>query len=176
MNLFRMFRLNVIVLFVCILAGCGGGGGEDGGGEPPVLPEYDLTGRWLTAEPVDCTTVSGDVPALLLAQVNSELELALLDEGLGTRVVQMGNDLEITSLDSGARADGNISGDQVTFAYSEQRMLGELDVDIYEEYEGTVLNANRIALTLEANLTLEAEGSMVTIGALCTFHAARTLL
>ena len=55
-----------------------------------------------------------------------------------------------------------------------EQLLGELQADIYEEYEGTVLNANRVALTLEGSLTLEVEREMVTIGVLCTYHGVRT--
>ena len=85
----------------------------------------------------------------------------------------MGNDLELTSLDTGGRADGTISGDEIRFAYSEQRMLGEFEIDIYEEYEGTVLNASRLAMTLEGSLTLEVQGQMVTLGVLCSYHGVQ---
>jgi len=49
-----------------------------------------------------------------------------------------------------------------------------LTADLYQEVEGTVLDANRAVLTLEANLTLDAGGQMVTIGILCTYHTMRT--
>lgn len=172
MNVFRASRLIVAALSVFALAGCGGGG-EGGDRERLVPPEYDLTGRWIVVEPVDCLTISGDLSEYQLDQLSLEYENALLEEALGTRVVQTGNDLELTVLDSGARAEGTISGDQIRFAVSEQRMLGELDADLYQEIEGTVLNANRAALTDEATLTLAAGGETVTIGILCTYHTVR---
>ena len=78
------------------------------------------------------------------------------------------------SLGSGLRVDGTISGNQIRSTYSEQRMLGGFEIDIYGETEGTVLNTDRIALTEEANITVELEGEMVTIGVLCSYHAVRT--
>ena len=173
MNLFCSSRLIVIALFVFILVGCGGGGGEGGGDEPLVTPEYDLTGYWGIVEPVSCTTVSADLFENKLAEFNSLLESALLD-GLGSRVIQMGNDLESINLESGLRVDGTISGNQIRSTYSEERMLGGFEIDVYGETEGTVLNADRIALTEEVNLTVELEGEMVTIGVLCSYHAVRT--
>ena len=101
------------------------------------------------------------------------LESALLD-ALRSRINQMGNDLEFINLESGLRVEGTISGNQIRSTYSEERMLGGFKIDIYGETEGTVLNADRIALTEEANLTAEFEGEMVTIGVLCSYHAVRT--
>ena len=66
-----------------------------------------------------------------------------------------------------------ISGDQIRFEVSEQRMLEDVNADLYKEVEGTALNANRIALTDESNLTLESEVGAVTIGILCTYHTVR---
>ena len=173
MNLFRTPHLIVLVLLVFILTGCGGGGGEGGGDEPVVSPQYDLTGHWITGDPVDCTILSADLFANEIAALELLLESELLDS-LGSRVIQTGNDLEIISLESGLRVDGTISGNQIRYAYSEERMLGEFEVDIYGEAEGTVLNANRIAVTEDATLTLEAQGQRVTVGILCTSHSVRT--
>lgn len=172
MNLFCTFRLIVIALFVFIAAGCGGGGGDGESGRPLESPEYDLTGHWRAVAPVSCTVISLDLFPAEITELELILETELLD-GLGSRVTQMGNDLEIISLASGVRADATISGDQIRYAYSEQRMLGEFDVDVFGEAEGTVLNANRIAVTEDATLTLEARGEMFTVGILCTYHSAR---
>ena len=168
-----MLRIVVGVLFVLILAGCGGGGNEGGGGEPPVTPQYDLTGQWRTVDPVNSSVFSADLSAGEIAELESLLESALLDS-LGSRIIQMGNDLEIIGLESGLRVDGTISGDQIRYADSAQRMLGEFEVDIYTEAEGTVLSANRIAETQDATLTLEARGQRVTVGILCTSQSVRT--
>ena len=169
MNVFRASRLIVAALSVFALAGCGEGGDR----ERLVPPEYDLTGRWIVVEPVDCVTISGDLSEYQLDQLSLEYEKALLEENLGIRVVQTGNDLELTSLDSGERAEGTISGDQIRFEVSEQRMLEDVNADLYKEVDGTVLNANRIVLTDESNLTLEAGVETVTIGILCTYHTVR---
>ena len=104
MNFFRASRLIVAALSVFALAGCGGGG-EGGHRERLVPPEYDLTGRWIIVEPVDCVTVSGDFSEYQLDQLSLEYEKSLLEENLGLRVVQTGNDLELTALDSGERAE-----------------------------------------------------------------------
>ena len=171
MNVFCTARLVLATLVVFALAGCGGGGDQDG--ERLAPPEYDLTGRWVIVEPVDCVTVSGDFSEYQLDQLSLEYEKALVEENLGIRVVQTGNDLELTSLDSGERAEGTISGDQIRFEVSEQRMLEDVNADLYKEVDGTVLNANRIALTDESNVTLEAGVEAVTIGILCTYHTVR---
>ena len=173
MNLVFGTRMIAVALSVFVLAGCGGGGGEDRHGERLLTPEFDVTGRWVIVEPVDCASFSDDLTEAQLEQLNSDFETATLEEDLGTRVVQMGNNLELTDLNSGVRAEGTISGDQILFAVSEERMLGPLTADLYQEVEGTVLDANRAALTLEANLTLDGGGEMVTIGILCSYHSVR---
>lgn len=86
----------------------------------------------------------------------------------------MGNDLELTDLDSGRRLEGTISGDQLRGTYSEQTVLGGFQIDAYGEAEGTVLNANRIDITEEANITVELDEETVTIGAVCSYHGQRT--
>ena len=174
MNLVFASRLIAVALSVFVLAGCGGSGGEGGDGEALVTPEFDVTGHWIIVEPVDCASVSDDLTEAQLEQLNSDFETATLEEDLGTRVVQMGNDLELTDLNSGVRAEGTISGDQIQFAASEERILGPLTADLYQEVEGTVLDANRAVLTLEANLTLDTGAGIVTIGILCTYHTVRT--
>ena len=173
MHLFRTPHLIVFVLLVFVLAGCGGGGGEGGRDEPLAAPQYDLTGLWRTVDPIDCAILSADLFPNEIAALKSLLESALLDS-LGSRVIQTGNDLEIVSLASGLRLDATISGNQIRYAYSEERTLGEFDVDIFGEAEGTVLSANRIAVTEDATLTLEARGQRVSVGILCTSHAVRT--
>ena len=173
MNLVFATRLIAVALSLFVLAGCGGSGGEDRDGDRLLTPEFDVTGRWVIVEPVDCASFSDGLTEAQLEQLNSEIETATLEEDLGTRVVQMGNNLELTDLNSGVRAEGTISGDQIQFAASEERMLGPLTADLYQEVEGTVLDANRAALTLEANLTLDDGGEMVTIGILCTYHTVR---
>ena len=173
MNLFCLFRLIALVLSVFILAGCGGGGEGGEGERPPAPPEYDLTGVWDVVVPVDCTIVSADLFANEAAQLEYLLESELLND-LGARISQMGNDLELVSIESGIRIDGTISGDQIQTTYSEQRMLGGYEIDIYGEGEGTVLNADRIAFTEEGNITFELDGEMATIGVVCSYHAVRT--
>ena len=172
MNVFCEFRLIVVVVFVSLLAGCGGGGGDGESGRPPESPEYDLTGVWNFALPSDCTILSADLFPNEAAQFELLLESELANS-LGSRISQMGNDLEIVSIESGVRIDGTISGDLIRTTYSEQRMLGGYQIDIYGEGEGTVLNANRIAFTEEGNITVELDGEMATIGAVCSYHAVR---
>ena len=48
-----------------------------------------------------------------------------------------------------------------------------MSADLYQEVEGTVLDANRAVLMLEANLTLDTGAGMVNIGILCTYHTVR---
>ena len=173
MNLFCTPRLVVVALSVLILAGCGGGGA--GGGDRRLAPpEYDLTGHWKIVEPVTCTTISTVLSANEAEELKSFLESELLGAS-ESRVVQMGNDLEFIDLGSGRRVDGTLSGDQIQATYSEQLMLGGFEIDIYGETEGTVLNADRLALTEEVNITLELEGVMVAAGAICSYHAVRTM-
>ena len=161
-------RRILIGLLMCLLcAGCGGGGG----GEPLEPPAFDLTGYWMTTA-IDCDAFSADVPPYDLVSFNADLEDDLL-QAPGVRVVQRDNDLEITDVETGLRMDGMISGDQVRYVYSEQRSLGGLDVSIYVETEGTVLDAHTIAGTQAADWTLTVQGQTITGGALCTGRLTR---
>lgn len=173
MNLSRSFRSSVVALFVVIVAGCGGGGGDGESGRPPESPQYDLTGVWNFALPSDCTVLSADLFPSEAAQFELLLESELAND-LGSRIGQMGNDLEIVSIESGVQTDGTISGNLIQTTYSAQRMLGGYQIDIYGEGEGTVLNADRIAFTEEGNITVELDGETITIGVVCSYHAVRT--
>ena len=89
----------LVILLNLALLGCGGDSGDSA-----VRPEYDLTGLWRAADPVECN--SGG----LTRQELDALETELLD-GSTSEVIQTGNSLEITDLQTGQRVFGTISGD-----------------------------------------------------------------
>ena len=150
--------------FVSMLLVLGGCSGDDG--ERLAQPAFDLTGYWATTA-MDCDVFSADIPQSELASLETELEGDGLEDP-GTRVVQTGNDLVITDVDSGLQIGGAISGDQVRYVYSEQRSVGGLDVSVYVEAEGTALDADTVAGTQELDWTVTIEGETFTGGALCT--------
>lgn len=158
------------LLLVCAtlvtLGGCGGDGGER-----LSSPAFDLTGYWATTA-MDCEVFSADMPQFDLAGLEAELEDIGLEDP-GTRVVQTGNDLVITDIDSGLQIGGAISGDQVRYVYSEQQSLDGLDVSVHVEAEGTVLDADTIAQTQELEWTLTIQGETYTGGARCTGSTMR---
>lgn len=170
MNLSRSTHLMVFVALACILFGCKGGGS---GGDTLDLPQYDLTGHWRIVDPVSCEAISGDVPEFMLDALASDMEMTLLDDELGARISQVGNDLQSVDIETGRRVDGTISGNQIRAAYSDQIALGGFQIDVYGEAEGTALSADLVALTDESTLTFAAEGEQVTIGLLCSYHSRR---
>ena len=170
MNMFRAFRLIVVALSIFVLAGCGGGDREDA--STPEPPEYDLTGSWNVTEPVDCTIVSSDLTDTPDAVVVGLIESSLL-EPVETRVVQMGSDFTITNPFTTTQTNGTISGDQVRFTFSEEIMLGTFTVDTYIEYEGTVMNADLVAVTDMGSYTLTTAAGMVMVEVSCSFEIAR---
>ena len=121
---------------------------------------------------MDCDAFSNDIPESELARLEAQLEDDVLPDP-ETRVVQTGNDLVITDVDSGLQITGTISGDQVRYVYSEQRNVGGLDVSIYVEAEGTALDADTIAGTQELDSTVTIQGQTITGGALCTGSTMR---
>jgi len=148
------------------LSGCGGGDGER-----LAPPAFDLTGYWATTA-MNCDVFSNDIPESELARLEAEFEDDV-SQGPGTRVVQTGNDLVITDVDSGLQIGGTISGDQVRYVYSEQRSVGGVDVSIHVESEGTALDADTIAGTQELDWTVTIQGETITGGALCTGSTMR---
>lgn len=153
-----------LVLVCALLAALGGCGDDDD--ERPAPPAFDLTGHWATTA-MDCEVFSADIPESQLAGLAAAFEGAGLEDP-GTRVVQTGNDLVITDVDSGLQIGGAISGDQVRYDYSEQESLDGLDVSVSVEAEGTALDADTIAGTQALEWTMTIEGETFTGGALCT--------
>ena len=137
----------ILPCLILFLVGCGGDG--ESSAEPPESPQFDLTGQWVATE-IDCAT---DV---LTQATIDEIEAETL-QGMGLRIVQMGNDLEITDLDDGSRYDGTISGDQVRYTYSESRRFNEGTLSVYVEAQGTVVDANHIVGTEYGNYTFDGE-------------------
>ena len=132
----------------------------------------NLTGRWVTTA-IDCDSFSSDLPELALAELDGQIEYETL-QSPGVRIVQMGNDLEFTDLETGGQWAGTISGDQVRYAESYQSQVFGLNSDAYLEAEGTVLDADHIAVTYDLNATIKIEGTTITIGTLCTGRLQRT--
>ena len=167
MNLNRYTPLLVFVSLA--LYGCTGGGGDTL--DPPL---FDLTGHWRITEPVSCEASSGgEVPEFMLSALAADMREALLDDPLGARISQTGNDLESVDLETGRHVDGTISGNQIRAAYSDKLALGGFQIDVFGEAEGTALNADLVALTDEATLTFAIEGEQVSIGLLCSYHSRR---
>ena len=157
-------------LLILTLIGCGGSGDREPF-EPLEEPEFDLTGRWLTTE-ISCISFSSDIPPFELANLDRQLEYETL-QSPGTRIVQMGNDLAFTDLETGDQGDGTISGDQVHYSDSDQRDLGGLDFDAYLEAEGTVLEEGLIAGAYEMEWTFKVDGTTITGGTECTVRLRR---
>lgn len=151
-----------IAPLILTLTGCGGGGNR----EPLEQPEFDLTGRWVTTA-IDCETFSLDLPEFELAAFDAQLVEESL-QGPGVRIVQMGNDLAFTDLESGRQWDGTISGDQMSYANSDQREVGDLDFDAYLEAEGTVLEEGVMVGSYDMDWTFEVDGMTITGGTVCT--------
>ena len=165
-----MKRCIGVGLLILALSGCGGGGDRESL-EPLEEPEFDLTGRWLTTE-INCISFSSDLPPVELAELDRQLEYETL-QSPGTRIVQMGNDLAFTDLETGRQWDGTISGDQAHYSDSDQRELGGLDFDAYLEAEGTVLEEGLIAGTYDVEWTFKIDGTTITGGTDCTGRLRR---
>ena len=165
-----MKRCIGVGLLILALSGCGGGGDREPL-EPLEEPEFDLTGRWLTTE-ISCISFSSDLPPVDLADLDRQLEYETL-QSPGTRIVQMGNDLAFTDLETGRQVDGTISGDQVHYSDSDQRELGGLGFDAYLEAEGTVLEEGLIAGAYEMEWTFKVDGTTITGGTECTARLQR---
>ena len=108
-----IIRLSFLVAALLVLAGCGGDGGDGGDGEDlgqPKLetPEFNLTGVWKTTES-DCQSYSDDLSDLELAQLDSGAP-AEGEKHLGSEIVQYGNDLDITDIETGQKIEGTFSG------------------------------------------------------------------
>ena len=97
-------------------------------------PGFDLTGICRTTG-VSCTRFSTDLSRFALERFDAEVEEETL-AGAGVRIIQMGNELEITGLDTGSRSVGTISGDQIRYSESLERVFGGVDVDVYGETVG----------------------------------------
>ena len=149
----------LVILSNLVLLGCGGDG-EDSA----VPPAYDLTGFWRTVDPVECT--SSGLTRLQLEALEA-LEAELLGD-LPSEVIQTGNRLEITDVETGHRVSGTISGDQVHFEFSEGDAL--LDIDAYGEGNGTVLSDRRIMITQRTEITTGGVGTVIW----CSYHMVKT--
>lgn len=163
-----------MAVLLLVLAGCdgdGAGGPTSTSPEPLEEPAFDLTGRW-RYEGVVCSSVSEDLPEGTLAELDGQLAYEA-SQHPGVRIVQMGNDLEITYLDDGEQIDGTISGDQVQYFVSEYEEVDEWALEWYSEIEGTVLDANTIAVTEKADLTFRVDGMSGTADTECTGEAHR---
>ena len=110
------------------MSGCGGGDRE------PLdrlqAPQVDLTGRWVTTA-IDCSSFSSGLPQAALAELDGRLEYETL-QSPGVRIVQMGNALAFTGLDTGRRWDGTISDDQFRFVDSDRGDVGGPESDPVE--------------------------------------------
>ena len=84
-----------VALLVLALTGYGG---DREPLDQPEAPEFNLTGRWVTMA-IDCDSFSGDLPEPALAELDGQLEYEAL-QSPGVRIVQMGNDLEFTDLET----------------------------------------------------------------------------
>jgi len=180
--------LAMAVLFAMLLAGC------DGDREA-AEPRFDLTGSWTTGEPADCEfdNLEGLLGALFEAVLDNpefaadgmggDLEQGDLESDLSAvtsnafHLEQVGNDLEVTFEDadgSEVRVHGTITGDRVHLSQSETRDLHTLTVDLHTEFNGTVLDEDRLVLTQESDWAVRVtDGEAVTGGVSCTFHATR---
>lgn len=164
----RRYGLLLASAMLAALSGCDG----NGDGERLAPPAFDLTGYWVTTA-MDCDVFSNDIPESELARLEAEFEDDVSQDP-GTRVVQTGNDLVITDVDSGLQINGTILGDQVRYVYSEQRSVDGADVSIHVESEGTALDADTIAGTQELDWTITIQGEeTITGGALCTGSTTR---
>ena len=184
--------LALLALLGLLLGGCDRGGG--GAAEP----RFDLSGYWIPTEPIDCEfgSLADPLKALLVAVLDNA---ELLTEEMGGDleegdlppdpwaavnsewyVEQTGHDLEIT-LESGDGSDirlhGTIVGDQVRISRTDEARLPAFDLEVRTEIDGTVLDEDRMVLTLGSDLTVHVQdGDPVTGGISCTFHAARDLV
>ena len=162
-----MRRWVAVVLPVLALTGC------RAGGEPLdrlEAPAFDLTGRWVTTA-MDCESSSGDLPEGALAELDGQLEYETL-RSPGIRIVQTGNGLAFSDVETGRRWDGTISGGRFRIADS-GRGVGGPDADARLEVEGTVLGAGHIAVTHDVDWAFRFEGRMVTGGTLCSGRMQR---
>ena len=170
----RPYGVLAAVAMLVALAGCGGDGGGGTGddeADPLELPAFDLSGDWETTD-IDCDSLSGDLPRFELDAFDAEIEAEVLDS-TGSRIVQEGNDLEITDLDTGERLHGTISGDQVSYSDSERRIIGDLDVDLYVESEATVLRSDLLVGTQDFTWTITNPFGTVAGATRCTGRVSR---
>ena len=133
----------------------------------------DLTGRWVTTE-IACDSFSSDLPQGALAELDGQLEYEALQSS-GLLVIQKGNDLEITYLDSGERIEGTTAGDQIRYVVSEQLPFGDFSTDVFVEAKGTVLDADYIDEMQEIEWTFGIEGRNVTVSTVCTSRLTRVV-
>ena len=162
-------HLTFAILTALILSGCSGGDGD------VMAPEYDLTGEWQLAGPLDCK-VSG-------ADDDVTFELSIHSAELGEevlRIAQTGNSLTLTAtVDSGIEPDadetvhGTIAGGRFSAALSEQVVEEGVELDLFLEIEGTVLDANRISMTHEATLKWVEQGEAATLVTSCAYPVTR---
>lgn len=93
-----MTRCIGMAVVLLALAGCGADGGGVASESPQPLeePAFDLMGRWY----YEGVAFSEDLPEGTLAELDGQLACDA-SQHPGVRIVQMGNDLEITFLDAG---------------------------------------------------------------------------
>lgn len=157
-----MKRWTCMAVVLLVLVGCGGGDGGDGNEpvEEAELPEFDLTGRWEMADAdLKCQSSSGELPEFALADLNGEFTSELLERPL--RIVQAGSSLEITDLESGSQVERTVAGNQVGYAQSERRLVGDHDIDLSLDVMGTAVDQDRVVGTHTFMWTTNLDGLTV---------------
>ena len=157
-------KLVFLVVALVALAGCGGDGAE-GGHAGPETPEFDLTGMWETTES-DCRSYSDDLSEAELAQVDP----GLLAEGeeLGSEIVQSGNRLEITDIETGQQIEGTISGNRIEFEASLRLASDGVETDLSMIGDGEALDADHISVTQEIDWSFTFQGETFAGATTCT--------
>lgn len=163
-------KLAFLAITLAAFTGCGGDGGDRGHGGPDA-PEFDLTGVWKTTES-DCQSYSGDL---------SESELAEFDPGTVaegeedpvSEIVQSGNHLEITDLETGQQIEGTISGNRIEFEASIQIGSDGVETDLSTKGEGEALDAYHITVTLENAWAFTFRGETFAGETICTSQLKR---
>jgi len=160
----------IAVLTALVLCGCSGGDSES-----PAPPAYDLTGEWQLAGPMDCEA-SGSADDVTFELSISAAEMG--DEVL--HIVQTGDNLTLTAIvDTATEPDeeetvhGTIAGSRFSAALSEQVTEEGVELDLFLEIEGTVLDADRIAMTHEATLAWQEQGETATLVSSCAYSLTR---
>lgn len=177
-------RLLTAVLAMLLAAGCGGGGSDGEGASRPASPEYDLTGIWYVAPPVDCEVFTDNLTAREMAELgftdlNMFVEQSFLANNQGTRINHDGGShLDIAALGSGVQLEGTVSGNQIRYEYSESGpgTLGLDDADYYAEFEGTILDPDRMAMVVDDVLTFGFGdfGMPLALESSCSYTAVRS--